>query len=117
MKFLKPINSYAGDETEDDPIAGVAQLFDISIAFIVAIIAAMFTLLSSQDLLSKDSDWTLTRKDKNGNIEMIEKKDNQVVKRKMSGNNMSGNGVRLGTAYQLENGQVIYVADSTSTKK
>jgi hypothetical protein len=116
MRFLKPVNNYTGDETEDDPIAGVAQLFDVSIAFIVAVIAAMFTLLSSQDILSKDSEWTLTKKDKNGEIEMIEKKKNQVIKRKVSTKNMSGNGVRLGTAYQLENGQVIYVPDTAKKK-
>ena len=113
MRFLKSVKGYTGNETEDDPIAGVAQLFDVSIAFIVAVIAAMFTLLSSQDMLSKDSEWTLTKKNKNGEIEMIEKKKNQVIKRKVSSKNMSGNGVRLGTAYQLENGQVIYVPDTT----
>ena len=116
MKFLKRVRNYTGNETEDDPIAGVAQLFDVSIAFIVAVIAAMFTLLSSQDMLNKDSEWTLTKKNKQGDIEMIEKKDNQVIKRKVSSRNMSGNGIRLGTAYQLENGQVIYVTDTTSNK-
>jgi hypothetical protein len=116
MRFLKPVKNYTGNETEDDPIAGVAQLFDVSIAFIVAVIAAMFTLLSSQDMLSKDSEWTLTKKSKNGEIEMIEKKQNQVIRRKVSTKNMSGNGVRLGTAYQLENGQVIYVPDTTKKK-
>ena len=116
MKFLRPVKKYTDNETEDDPIAGVAQLFDVSIAFIVAVIAAMFTLLSSQDLMSKDSEWTLTKKTKNGDIEMIEKKNNQIVKRKVSSKNMAGNGVRLGTAYQLENGQVIYVSDTTKTQ-
>lgn len=113
MKFLRSVKSYSGDEQEDDPIAGVAQLFDVSIAFIVAVIAAMFTLLSSKDLLNKDSDWTLTRKGRNGEIEMVEKKNNQVISHKVSSKNRSGNGVRLGTAYQLENGQVIYVPDNT----
>lgn len=113
MKFLKSVKSYASDENEDDPIAGVAQLFDVSIAFIVAVIAAMFTLLSAKDLMNKDSDWTLTRKGKNGEVEMIEKKNNQIISHKVSSKNMSGNGVRLGTAYQLENGQVIYVPDTS----
>ncbi len=102
-----------GNETEDDPIAGVAQLFDVSIAFIVAVIAAMFTLLSSKDLLKRDSEWTLTRKNKKGEIEILEKKNNQVISHKVSSKNMSGNGLRLGTAYQLENGQVIYVPDNS----
>lgn len=102
-----------GNETEDDPIAGVAQLFDVSIAFIVAVIAAMFTLLSSKDLLKRDSEWMLTRKNKKGEIEILEKKNNQVISHKVSSKNMSGNGLRLGTAYQLENGQVIYVPDNS----
>lgn len=111
MRFLKSVNHFAEGEAEDDPIAGVAQLFDVSIAFIVAVIAAMFSLLSSQEMLSKDSEWTLTRKNAKGEIEMIEKKDNRIIKKKVSAKNMSGSGLRLGTAYQLENGQVIYVPD------
>lgn len=113
MRFLKSVKSYAGDENDEDPIAGVAQLFDISIAFIVAVIAAMFTLLSTKDLMNKDSEWTFTRKGKNGEVEMIEKKNNQIISHKISTKNLSGNGVRLGTAYQLENGQVIYVPDQS----
>lgn len=112
MRFLKPINTYAGESHDDDPIAGVAQLFDVSIAFIVAVIAALFTLLSSKDLLSKDSEWTLTRKNKDGQIEMIEKKKDKVITRKVSSSKATGNGLRLGTAYQLEDGQVIYVPDN-----
>ncbi|ASZ12609.1 DUF2149 domain-containing protein [Chitinophaga pendula] len=111
MRFLRSKIGHAEESIEDDPIAGVAQLFDVSIAFIVAVIGALFTLLSGSDLLKKDSEWTLTRKDKNGEMEVLEKKDNQIISSKLTGKQQSGNGVRLGTAYQLENGQVIYVPD------
>ncbi len=112
MRFLRNRIVKQAEVAEDDPVAAVAQLFDISIAFIVAVIAALFTLLSSQQLLSEDSDWTLTRKDAEGNIEMIEKKDDRIIKRRVSDKQSSGAGVRLGTAYQLENGEVIYVPDT-----
>lgn len=94
MRFLKSLPVH--DETaEADPMAGVAQLFDVSVAFIVAVIAAIFTLLSSAGLLKVE-------------------KNNQVITRKVTPKNMSGNGVRLGTAYKLENGEVIYVPDSNT---
>lgn len=112
MKF---INRPAGDSDspmqEEDPLSGIAQLFDISIAFIVAVIAALFTLMSSFQLFAKDSDWTITRKTKSGAIEMIEKHNDEIIKRKVTPTKLSGNGERLGTAYKLENGQIIYVPD------
>lgn len=117
MHFIKDFKKRKADQlADDDPISGVAQLFDVSIAFIVAVIAALFTLLSSQQLLSEDSEWTITRKDKQGNIEMIEKKDNRIIKKKVTDAKATGNGVRLGTAYELEDGQVIYVPDDATQK-
>jgi len=105
-------SSTNGDPLHDeDPISGVAQLFDVSIAFIVAVIAALFSLLSSSEILNKDSEWTMTRKTKDGNIEIVEKQKNEIITKKVSGKNMSGTGKKLGTAYELENGEIIYVPD------
>lgn len=88
MRFLRSIQQVAEEGPEDDPMSGVAQLFDVSIAFIVAVIAAMFTLMSTH---------AVTR----------------PVTNKSSEKTLSGNGVRLGTAYKLDNGQVVYVPDTT----
>jgi hypothetical protein len=92
MRFIRSVQQIAAEGPEDDPIAGVAQLFDVSIAFIVAVIAALFTLMSSKGLLNNST---------------------QRVSHKSEERTMSGNGVRLGTAYRLNNGQVVYVPDST----
>lgn len=116
MRFVKSVQQFSEEHHDDDPMAGVAQLFDVSVAFIVAVIAALFTLLSSKELLSKDSEWTLVRKNKKGEMEIVEKKQDRIISHKVSAENLSGNGVRLGTAYRLENGQVIYVPDSTKQK-
>lgn len=111
MRFIEKV-SVNQQMDEDDPLSGIAQLFDISIAFIVAVIAALFTLMSSLQLFSKDSDWTITKKGENGSIEMIQKKNNEIIKRKITPTKLSGNGERLGSAYRLENGQIIYVPDT-----
>lgn len=102
---------------DEDPVSGVAQLFDVSIAFIVAVIAAMFALLSSTEILNKDSEWTMTRKMKDGSIEIIEKHNNEIITKKVSGKNMTGKGKKLGTAYELENGEIIYVPDETAANQ
>lgn len=115
MKFLKKFTSDS-ESNEEDPLSGIAQLFDISIAFIVAVIAALFTLMSSFQLFAKDSDWTITRKMKSGAIEMIEKHNNEIIKRKITPTKLSGNGERLGSAYRLENGQIIYVPDNENNE-
>ncbi len=118
MRFIRGVQQMGEEDMqEDDPIAGVAQLFDVSVAFIVAVITALFTLLSTKDLLNKDSEWTIVRKSANGEMEIVEKKKDQVISHKVSATNLSGNGVRLGTAYQLDNGQIVYVADTTKQQK
>lgn len=112
MKFLKSFHNTEDVLSEEDPMNGVAQLFDVSIAFIVAVIAALFTLLSSKDLLKANSDWELVRKTQSGQTEIINKtKTGNTVSRKATSNQKSGNGKRLGTAYELDNGEVIYVPD------
>ncbi len=46
-----------------------------------------------------------------GQREIIVKKGTQITAYKMSGETTSGNGERLGTAYRLANGQIIYVPE------
>lgn len=91
MRFIRPVQKIAVEGAEDDPMQGVAQLFDVSIAFIVAVIAALFTLMASKGVLTQTT---------------------QPVSQKSEEKTLSGNGVRLGTAYRLDNGQVVYVPDS-----
>jgi len=43
--------------------------------------------------------------------EIIVKKGTKIEAYKVSGETTSGNGERLGTAYRLANGEVIYVPD------
>ncbi|MCF3108102.1 DUF2149 domain-containing protein [Niabella sp. CC-SYL272] len=112
MKFLNSRSPAEDDLHEEDPMNGVAQLFDVSIAFIVAVIAALFTLLSSKDLLKADSSWELVQKSAAGEAQIHNKdKAANPVSRKATNKQQTGNGKRLGTAYELDNGEVIYVPD------
>src|SRR5262245_30191234 len=98
---------------DDDPLSGVANLFDLSLVFIVAVLMALFAVFAEHDMLNPDSEWTITKKNDKGELEIISKKDNEIKVQKVTDKKLSGNGTRLGMAYKLEDGRIVYVEDTT----
>lgn len=96
---------------DEDPLAGLANLFDVSVAFIVALLIALFALFSAGSFLDKDSEVTLVKQTAAGETEIITKKGAEIKVQKVTDQTLSGQGTRLGTAYRLANGQVVYVPD------
>ncbi|MEN9896757.1 MAG: hypothetical protein RLZZ66_406 [Pseudomonadota bacterium] len=95
----------------EDPIAGVANLFDASIVFIVSMMIALFMAYNMMDLLDPNSEVTITKKTADGKIEMVTKKGKEIKVTKVSDKELEGSGERLGTAYQLDDGKVVYVPE------
>ena len=102
---------------DEDPLSGVANLFDVSVAFIVALLIAMFALFSSGKLLDKNSNVTLVKQTESGEMEIIVKQGTQIKVQKVTDKTLSGQGTRLGTAYRLAHGQVVYVPDGEAKAK
>ena len=102
---------------DEDPLAGIANLFDVSVAFIVALLIALFALFSSGTLLDKKSNVTLVKQTESGEMEIITKHGAQIKVQKVTDKTLSGQGIRLGTAYRLANGQVVYVPDEETKPK
>jgi len=102
---------------DEDPLAGIANLFDVSVAFIVALLIALFALFSSGKLLDKNANVTLVKQTEDGEMEIITKHGAQIKVQKVSDKTLSGQGTRLGTAYRLANGQVVYVPDDEALPK
>lgn len=100
---------------EEDPLAGVANLFDVSVAFIVALLIALFTLFSGASLLDPKSEMTLVKTDADGAMEIISKTKEAIKIQKVTDKTLSGQGSRLGVAYQLPNGQIVYVPENVAT--
>jgi hypothetical protein len=96
---------------DEDPLAGIANLFDVSVAFIVALLIALFTLLSSADLLNPDSNVTLVRQNADGTMDIISKERSRIKVQRVTSERMSGDGERLGVAYRLPGGEVVYVPE------
>jgi hypothetical protein len=96
---------------DEDPLAGIANLFDVSVAFIVALLIALFALFSAGTLLDPNSNVTLVKQTENGEMEIVTKRGPEIKVQKVTDKTLSGQGTRLGVAYRLANGQVVYVPE------
>jgi hypothetical protein len=111
MKFMHRHSSLEEDEFAD-PMSGVANLFDTAVVFISALLLALMTLFDTQDLFKKDSRFTLIREDGQQEMTIIQKEGKRIKAVKMYREEASGRGVRLGVAYRLEDGTMIYVPEN-----
>jgi len=99
MRFLKRRRGIGYiDQPLEDPISGVANLFDASVVFIVSMMIAT-------------SEVTIIKKTADGKIEIMTKKGREIKARKVTDKKLSGEGTRLGTAYELKDGRIVYVPE------
>lgn len=100
-------------EQEDfDPMATVSNLFDVAMVFALALMVALVARYKMTEMFSKE-DFTMVKNPGKENMEIITKKGEKIETYKASNEtNSSGNkGKRVGTAYQMENGEIIYIPD------
>ena len=102
---------------EEDPLAGIANLFDVSVVFIVGLMISLFSVYRLSDLVDARSEVTMVKTNAQGEREIIVKKGTEITAYKVTGQTTSGDGERLGTAYRLANGQIIYVPDAADVPR
>lgn len=112
MGFLKRRGRFDRyDEPLEDPISGVANLFDVSVVFIVSMMIALFMAYNMLDMMDPKSEMTIMKKTTDGRVEIVTKKGKEIKVQKVTDKRLSGQGERLGTAYKLKDGKVIYVPE------
>lgn len=110
MKFIKKRRFNDIDAvTDDDPLSGVANLFDVGLVFVVALLVMLFSAYHLQDLFDQNSDMTIMKKTADDQLEIITKKGVKIEAVKVSKSKTKGRGERLGTAYRLKDGTMVYV--------
>lgn len=96
---------------DDDPMSGMANLFDLAMVFAVALMVALVTRFNVTEMIS-DEDFTLVKNPGKPNMEIIKKKGKTIEKYKgTKGKSSKGKGKKVGTAYELENGEIIYIPE------
>lgn len=104
-------NLLQGDD--GDPLSVVVNLFDVAMVFAVSLMVAMVMHMNMSEVFGKE-DFTIVKNPGKDNMEIITKEGKEINTYKASGKSTDGTGQqgkRLGTAYQLENGQIIYVPE------
>ncbi len=118
MKYLVKRRLGSGNKTfssepfsDEDPMSGVANLFDIGLVFIVGLLMTIFSAYHLQELFDQKSEMTIMKQSKSGEMEIITKKGTKVKTMKVSKSRASGQGERLGIAYRLPDGTMVYVPE------
>jgi len=97
---------------DEDPLGGVANLFDIAMVFAVALILALFHTLQVPELLTSPDEVTLVKNPGKPDMEILTKKGVRIESYRMTPEDVQGQGHRLGICYRLANGEVVYVPET-----
>lgn len=101
------------DPEDQNPLTGVANLFDVAMVFSVALLVALVMSYNLPELLDPDEDITIVKNPGAQDMKIIIKDKGQPIEvLNMTDNIGGGTGEALGTAYRLADGRVIYVPES-----
>lgn len=101
----------------EDPLNGLANLFDVALVFIVALFLSLMATFQVMDFLNPESEITVMKK-VDDQWQIITKKGKEVKVKKITDRTVGGEeGFMLGTAYQLKDGRVIYIPDDSNDGK
>lgn len=98
---------------EEDPMSVVSNLFDVAMVFAVALMVALVTRYNMTEMFSQE-DFTMVKNPGKDNMEIITK-EGQEINRYTPSEDQShtdgAKGKRVGVAYELEDGKIIYVPE------
>lgn len=108
---MRRSNYFLSDE-DIDPMATVSNLFDVAMVFALALMVALVARYKMTEVFSEE-DFTMVKNPGKANMEIITKQGEKIDTYKASDEtSSSGNkGKRVGVAYQLENGEIIYIPE------
>ena len=98
---------------DDDPMSVVSNLFDVAMVFAVALMVALVTRYNMTEMFSQE-DFTMVKNPGKENMEIITKEGQKINRYTPSEDQSQSNGAkgkRVGVAYELDNGEIIYVPE------
>ncbi|MBQ6269127.1 MAG: DUF2149 domain-containing protein [Bacteroidetes bacterium] len=100
------------DDESVNPMLSVANLFDVAIVFALALMVALVVRFQMDEIFSKE-DYTIVKNPGKSNMEIIKKTGKQIERFKASNDAKTNKqkGKRLGVAYELEDGEIIYIPE------
>ncbi len=100
-------------DEDNDPMSVVSNLFDVAMVFAVALMVALVTRYNMTEMFSQE-DFTMVKNPGKENMEIITKEGTKINRYTPSENQnepTGKKGKKVGIAYELENGEIIYVPE------
>jgi hypothetical protein len=101
------------EHDDADPLSVVVNLFDVAMVFAVALMVAMVMHLNMGEIFTEE-DFTVVKNPGKDNMEIITREGNKINRYTPSAGQSAeskSKGRRVGIAYELENGEIIYVPE------
>jgi len=92
-------------------MASVANLFDVAMVFAVALLLALVVHFQLPEILSANTEVTTVQHPGQPDMEIIRRKGKTLEHYRMTRQTLRGEGEKLGTAYRLKTGEVVYVPE------
>lgn len=101
------------NKEDNDPMSVVGNLFDVAMVFAVALMVALVSRYDMTEMFSQE-DFTIVKNPGKENMEIITKEGqsiNRYAPSEEQENKHGKRGKKVGIAYELENGEIIYVPE------
>lgn len=111
-RMVRRPSKLRNDEGED-PLSVVVNLFDVAMVFAVSLMVAIVLHLNMSEFFGEE-DFTIVKNPGTDNMEIITKEGKEIKKyipKEESDGASQKKGKRVGVAYELENGEIIYVPE------
>lgn len=105
--------SMLDSDSDEDPLTVIVNMFDVAMVFAVSLMVAMVMHMNMTEIFGKE-DFTIVKNPGKDNMEIITKEGKQIKKftpKEEQNNSSKSKGKRVGVAYELENGEIIYVPE------
>ncbi len=99
---------------EEDPLSSVANLFDVAVVLALAFMVMLLISYNMADLLNPKAEVTMVKNPGKDNMQIIIKKGKEIKVMNMTKEILGGEGKKIGTAYRLKDGTIIYVPENES---
>lgn len=106
----------SGEGDDNNPLSIMANLFETGLVFALGFMVSLISAMNMVDMFNPDAKVTVTTERKDG-IQIMVKDGQKTTIRRMTKNLGEGDGEKLGVAYRLEDGSVIYVPEGENDEK
>ncbi|MDO4707428.1 MAG: DUF2149 domain-containing protein [Porphyromonadaceae bacterium] len=105
-------NGLLSQRESSDPLSVIVNLFDVAMVFAVALMVAMVMHMNMTEFFGKEN-FSIVKNPGKDDMEIITKEGNKINKYTPSKEQtqQGKKGRKVGIAYELDNGEIIYVPE------